>query len=97
MCSCIDALQVAPTRKSMRSSASIELERSYAMPRNARQSTSSYSNSSSYNSGGRRNPKCVMVGSHPNLGYSRGAEIFRNVEAMRAKEAAAKEKDAKEK
>jgi len=38
-----------------------------------------------------------MVGSHPNLGYSRGAEIFRNVEAMRAKEAAAKEKDAKEK
>ena len=39
-----------------------------------------------------------MVGSHPNLGYSHGAEIFRNVEAMRAKEAAAKEKeiDAKE-
>src|ERR1700737_2670319 len=98
MCSCIDALQVAPARKPMRSSASIELERFYSMTRNARQSTSSYSNSSTYNSGGRRNPKCVMVGSHPNLGYSRGAEIFRNVEAMRAKEAATKEKekDAKE-
>ena len=35
-----------------------------------------------------------MVGSHPNHGHSRGAEIFRNVEAMRAKEAAAKEKEA---
>src|ERR1700737_5597095 len=97
MCSCIDALQVAPTRKPMRSSASIELERFYSMTRNARQSTSSYSNSSSYISGSRRNPKCVMDGSRPNLGYSRGAEIFKNVEAMRAKEAAAKEKDAKEK
>src|ERR1700738_3458394 len=97
MCSCIDALQVAPNRKPMRSSAFIELERFYVMSRNARQSTSSYSNSSSYNSGGRRNPKCVMIGSHPNLGYSRGAEIFKNVEAMRAKEKDAKEKDAKEK
>src|SRR5450631_836216 len=97
MCSWSYALQVASNPKPMRSSASIELERSYAMPRNARQSTSSYSNSSSYNSGGRRHPKCVMEGGRPNLGYSRGAEIFRNVEAMRAKEAAAKEKDAKEK
>ena len=81
----------------MLSSASIELECLYAMPINARQSTSLYSTSSSYNSGGGRNPKCVMEGPRPNLGYSRGAEIFRNVEAMRAKEAAAKEKDAKEK
>src|ERR1700737_447609 len=97
MCSCIDALQVAPTRKPMRSSASIELERFYMMSRNARQSTSSYSNSSSYNSGGRRNPKCVMVGSHPNLGYSRGAEIFKNFEEMGAKKKDEKEKDAKEK
>ena len=38
-----------------------------------------------------------MEGSQPKNGYSHGAEIFRNVEAMRAKEAAAKEKDAKEK
>jgi len=97
MCSCIHALQVAPTRKPMRASASVELERFYSMTRNARQSTSSYSNSSSYNSGGRRNPKCVIVAGHPKNGYSRGAEIFRNVEAMRAKEAAAKEKEAKEK
>jgi hypothetical protein len=76
---------------------SVELERFYSMTRNARQSTSSYSNSSSYYSGGRRNPKCVIVGTHPKNGYSRGAEIFRNVEAMRAKEAAAKEKEAKAK
>ena len=60
----------------------MKLERAYAMHRNARQSTSSYSNSSSYNSGGRRNPKCVMEGGRPNLGYSRGAEVFKNVEAM---------------
>src|ERR1700737_5408138 len=97
MCSCIDALQVAPTRKTMRASGSIELERFYSMTRNARQSTSSYSNSSSYNSGGRRNPKCVMDGGHPKNGYSRGAEILRNVEAMRAKEATGKEKNAREK
>ena len=38
-----------------------------------------------------------MEGSQPKNGYSRGAEIFRNVEAMRAKEAATKEKEAKEK
>ena len=38
--------------------------------------------------------KCSMVGPRPDLGYSRGAEIFRNVEAMWAKESAAKEKDA---
>jgi len=30
---------------------------------------------------------------HPKQGYSRAAEIFRNVEAMRAKELAAKEKE----
>src|ERR1700737_2442286 len=94
MCSCIDALQVAPTRKPMRASASMELERFYSMTRNARQSTSSHSDSSSYTSGFRRNPKCVMEGSQSKNGYSRGAEIFRNVEAMRAKEAAAKEKEA---
>jgi hypothetical protein len=35
-----------------------------------------------------------MVDSHPKLGYSRGPEIFRNIEAMREKEAAAKEKEA---
>ena len=55
---------------------------------------SSYSNSSSYHSGGRRTLKCVMEGSHNKGGYSRAAEIFRNVEAMRAKELAAKEKEA---
>jgi hypothetical protein len=34
-----------------------------------------------------------MVGPAPNLSYSCGPEIFKNLEAMRAKEAAAKEKD----
>lgn len=33
-----------------------------------------------------------MVGPSPNLGYNREAKIVRNVEAMRAKESAAKEK-----
>ena len=89
-----DDFQVASNPKPTRSNASIELERYHAIRQNARQSMSSCSNSSSYNSGGRRNPKCVMVGPGPNLGYSRGPEILRNVEAMQAKEAAAKEKDA---
>jgi hypothetical protein len=35
-----------------------------------------------------------MEGSHNKHGYSRGPEIFQNIAAMRAKEAAAKEKDA---
>ena len=88
-----DDFQVASSPKPAWSNASIELERYYARRRNARQSTSSFSKSSSYNSGGRRNPKCVMVGPGPNLGYSHGIEILKNVEAMRASEAAAKEKD----
>ena len=56
------------------------------MRRIARQSTSLYLNSLSYNLGGRRTPKCVMVGPGPYLGYSRKADIFENVEAMRAKD-----------
>jgi hypothetical protein len=86
-------LQVASNPKPPRSAEAIEMERYYAMRRNARQSSSSFLNSSSYNSGGRRNPKCVMEGPAPNLGYSCGPEIFRNIAAMRAKETAAKEKD----
>jgi hypothetical protein len=35
-----------------------------------------------------------MVGHAASNGYSRGPEIFRNIAAMRAKEAAAKEKEA---
>ena len=35
-----------------------------------------------------------MEGPGPNLSYSCGPKFFRNIEAMRAKEAAAKEKDA---
>ena len=35
-----------------------------------------------------------MVGGHNKGGYSRAAEIFQNVEAMRAKELALKEKEA---
>jgi hypothetical protein len=34
-----------------------------------------------------------MEGPAPNLGYSCGPEIFRNIAAMRAKETVAKEKD----
>ena len=35
-----------------------------------------------------------MVGPGLDLGYSRRAKIFKNVEAMQAKESAAKEKEA---
>ena len=35
-----------------------------------------------------------MLDFQPKNGYSRAAEIFRNVEAMRAKELAAKDKEA---
>jgi hypothetical protein len=38
-----------------------------------------------------------MEGHAPSNGYSRGPEIFRNIAAMRAKEAAAKEKEANSK
>ena len=55
-------------------------------------STSSYSNSSSYHSGGRQTPN-TMSNFQPRNGYSRAAEIFRNVEVMRAKKLAAKEKE----
>lgn len=34
-----------------------------------------------------------MMGTSPNQGYSRGAEIFLNVKAMRAKEVVAKGKE----
>jgi hypothetical protein len=34
-----------------------------------------------------------MLDPCPDLGYSRGVEIFRNMEAMRAKKVAVKEKD----
>lgn len=54
----------------------------------------SHSNSSSYNSGSRRPAKFTMVGHAPDQGYSRGPEIFRRVEEMRAQEAAAREKEA---
>ena len=65
-------LQGVSIPKPPRASADIELECSYAMGRAARPSTPSYWNSSSSNSGGRRNPNCVMVGPGPNTGYSRG-------------------------
>ena len=89
-----NALHATSYPKPPHSSASIELERLYAMPRNARHSTLTYSNSSSYNLGSQQNPKCVMEGPHSNFGYSRMAKIFRNVEAMQVKESVAKEKDA---
>jgi hypothetical protein len=85
-----NGLQVVFSPKPPLSAEVIKMERFYAMRRNARQSSSSFLNSSSYNSGGRRNPKCVMVGPAPNLGYSCGPKIFKNVEAMQAKEAATK-------
>jgi hypothetical protein len=82
-----------PVTARSKSAISIETGRYYAMLReSARQSSSSFSNSSSYSSGSGRPPKCIIPDSHPHHGYSRGAEIFRNVEAKRAKEAAAKEK-----
>ena len=87
-----DEFQVASNPKPPQSNASIELQ--HAMCKNVRQSTSSYSYSSYYNSGGRRTLKCVMVGLGLDPGYSCGAKIFKNVEAMRAKEFVAKEKDA---
>ena len=89
-------MQVASTPKPPRSDASTELERYNSLRRSQRHSTSSYSNSSSYHSGGRHTPN-TMSDYQPRNGYSRAAEIFRNVEAMRAKELAAKEKEANSK
>jgi hypothetical protein len=86
-------LQVVSNPKPPRSAEVIEMECFYAIRGKSRQSSSFFSNFSSYNSGGRRNPEYVMVGPAPNLGYSRGPKIFKILEAMRAKEAAAKEKD----
>lgn len=71
---------------------SIKLERLHAMCKNARQSSSSYSNSSSYNSRSRQPLKYVIVSLCCDTGYSYGAEIFWNVEAMQAKEVAVKDK-----
>lgn len=76
-----------------RSSEDIEFERRKAMRRNLGQSTSSHSYGSSYS---RMGSKLLIEGSHNKQGYSRAEEIFRNVEAMRAKERA-KELAAKEK
>ena len=87
---CSVCLQIAsnlvPTRS--KGALSIELESFHALHRGARQSSSqmaSHSNSSSFNWGSCQPPKCVMVGPHPNLGYSRGEDTFGSVEAMQTK------------
>jgi hypothetical protein len=71
-------LQVASNPKPPRSVEAIKMERFFAMRRNVRQSSSSFSNSASYYLGGRWNSKCIMVGPAPNLGYSREPKNFRN-------------------
>ena len=96
--SCFVRLQIAsnllPT--CFKGTLSIKLELLYALHRRVRQSSSqmtSHLNASPYNPGSHRPPKCIIVVPHPNPGYCRGAKIFWNVEAMRAKEVVAKEKE----
>ena len=62
------------------------------MHRNARESTHYIHILRPINQAVNKLQNCVMVGPGLDLGYSCGAEIFKNVEAMRAKELVAKEK-----